>query len=83
MINSDQINKVNKAIVSSFQISKSNSKVLLPGKGYNSNDKFYKANGKYSCVNTCNTWVNSVFKESGLRACLWTPFDFGLLGEYK
>ncbi|MBL4888255.1 MAG: DUF2459 domain-containing protein, partial [Flavobacteriaceae bacterium] len=47
------------------------------------NDDFYKANGSFSCLKTCNSWANSAFKESGLKSCFWTPFDFGLINKYK
>jgi uncharacterized protein (TIGR02117 family) len=59
------------------------SKILLKGKGYSYADNFYKAQGTYTCLNTCNTWVNSAFKASGLKACLWTPFDFALIDKYR
>lgn len=51
--------------------------------GYGKNDVFYKAYGNYSCINTCNTWANTAFKEVGMKASLWTPFDFGLLHHYE
>ena len=57
-------------------------KVHLGGEGYGSSDDFYRAQGSYSCLNTCNTWLNRSLKESGLKACLWTPFDFALLRKY-
>ncbi len=56
---------------------------LSVGNGYFNNDNFYQAKGSYSILKTCNTWVNLGFKESGLKACIWTPFDFGLLDIYK
>jgi len=56
---------------------------MLEGSGYGSKDDFYRANSSYSCFKTCNTWVNTAFKESGLKAALWTPFDFGLMGYYE
>ncbi len=27
---------------------------------------------------TCNEWVNKGLKATGLKSCLWTPFDTGL-----
>ena len=70
-------------IQAAFQTDKSDNKIRLVGKGYGQNDDFYKANMSYSCLNTCNTWVNTTFKQCGLKACLWTPFDFGLLNKYQ
>jgi len=47
------------------------------------NDDFYKAKGSYSCLKTCNSWVNSALKMSDLKCCYWTPFDFGIINKYK
>ncbi|WP_299215811.1 DUF2459 domain-containing protein [uncultured Aquimarina sp.] len=58
-------------------------KTMVPETSYGSMDNFYEANGSYNCFNTCNTWVNTGFKKSDLKACLWTPFDFGLLRIHK
>ena len=82
-VTEEQLNKINTYILSSFSINKRNSKIKLEGEGYHSNDAFYKAKGSYSCLHTCNSWVNAGFKESGLKSCLWTPFDFGLLNKHE
>lgn len=70
-------------LTNTFKLDANGKKIWLSNKGYFSNDDFYKANGSYSCVKTCNSWVNTAFKRSGMKACLWTPFDFGLLNKYK
>ena len=75
--------KINEHILNTFSITKSNEKVIIAAAGYQQNDNFYKAKGSYSCFNTCNSWVNKGFKSSGLKACFWTPFDFGLIGKYE
>ena len=75
--------KINEHILNTFSITKSNEKVIIAAAGYQQNDNFYKAKGSYSCFNTCNSWVNKGFKSSGLKACFWTPFDFGLIGKYN
>jgi uncharacterized protein (TIGR02117 family) len=77
-----ELEKLNDYILRSFRLN-NNHKIILPDTGYTPRDNFYKANGGYSCLMTCNTWVNVGFKESGLKACYWTPFDFGLLDKYK
>ena len=82
-INDDQLKKINSYLEDSFQKNLKNQKQLIPNASYFSNDRFYKANGSYSVLKTCNTWANQAFKESGLPACYWTPFDFGLLGIYE
>jgi uncharacterized protein (TIGR02117 family) len=82
-LSESQLNQVNEHIQNSFKLSKSDKKMLLKNKGYNSNDDFYRAKGSYSLFKTCNSWVNSIFKESNLKSCLWTPFDFALINKYK
>lgn len=82
-VTTDELKKVNKYILNSFALNKSGIKVMLEDKGYTSTDNFYKAKGSYSALNTCNTWANTAFKQSGLKASLWTPFDFGLINKYE
>lgn len=44
-----------------------------------SNDWFYDAHGKYSCINTCNTWVNDALKAASVKTALWSPLHWGVL----
>ncbi len=86
-----ELNKLNQFISASFKKDMEGRKVILKNKGYSANDDlgysanddFYLAVGRYSLFNTCNSWVNRAFKESGLKACYWTPFAFGLMNKYK
>ncbi|QKG52073.1 TIGR02117 family protein [Hymenobacter sp. BRD67] len=55
----------------------------LPGHSYAAHDAFYEANNRYSILNTCNTWTNNGLKVSGQKASLWTPFDTGILYQYR
>ncbi|WP_299526961.1 DUF2459 domain-containing protein [Winogradskyella sp.] len=82
-VNDSELQKLNLYLLKTFKINDDGTKNILKSKGYTQSDDFYKANGSYSCFNTCNSWVNTGFKESGLKSCLWTPFDFGLLNKYK
>ncbi len=82
-VNNTELSKLNTYINNTFKTDKTGKKIILPNQGYSSTDDFYKAKGSYSCFYTCNSWVNSGFKESGLKSCLWTPFDFGLLNKYR
>lgn len=82
-ITESELHKLNAYLQNTFKTTENGMKVILENKGYSSVDDFYRANGSYSCFKTCNSWVNSGFKESGLKACLWTPFDFGLIKKYK
>ena len=78
-----ELRKLNTYLQSTFETNADGMKVLLENKGYTATDDFYKSKGSYSCFKTCNTWVNTGFKESGLKSCLWTPFDFGLIQKHK
>jgi uncharacterized protein (TIGR02117 family) len=50
---------------------------------YDNNDAFYEAKGSYNAFHTCNTWANNALKASGQKACWWTPFDGGILYQYR
>jgi len=82
-INESELQKLNAYLQNTFESNESGMKIILENKGYSSIDDFYKSKGSYSCFKTCNSWVNTGFKESGLKSCLWTPFDFGLLNKYE
>lgn len=82
-ISANELQKLNNYILLSFKTNEDGYKQILKSKGYSFNDDFYQAKGSYSIFKTCNTWVNAGFKDSGLKACLWTPFDFGLLNKYE
>ncbi len=56
---------------------------IVTSNAYGSTDAFYEAHGVYNLFFTCNTWTNSALKESGLKACLWTPFQQGIFNQYK
>jgi len=82
-INETALQHLNNYLLNTFKVDENGNKILLKNKGYTTIDDFYKAKGNYTCLNTCNSWVNTGFKQSGLKACYWTPFDFGLLNKYK
>jgi uncharacterized protein (TIGR02117 family) len=78
-----ELHQLNQYILNTFQLDNDGSKILLIDTRYSTQDDFYKAQGSYSFHHTCNSWVNAGFRESGLKAALWTPFDFGLMGKYE
>lgn len=49
--------------------------------GYGTSDLFYKAQGRFSLVQSCNVWVGQGLKASGLPTGLWTPFAFQVLSH--
>jgi uncharacterized protein (TIGR02117 family) len=82
-INDSELKNLTNYIHKTFKTNENGMKIIVENKGYSAMDDFYKANGSYSCLKTCNSWVNKGFKESGLKSCFWTPFDFGLLNKYE
>jgi len=50
---------------------------------YGDTDAFYEAKGHYQLFFTCNSWTNKMLKNSGIRACVWTPFAFDIMRQYK
>ncbi|MFN2431030.1 MAG: DUF2459 domain-containing protein [Cryomorphaceae bacterium] len=78
-----ELEKLNTYVLETYALSEHGEKVILENQGYTTRDEFYKATGNYSFLKTCNTWVNTGFKRSGLKACYWTPFDFALIGKYE
>ena len=77
------LKELNTYLLASFKKDSDQQFIKLDDKGYTEFDDFYAANGSYSCLKTCNSWVNTAFKRSGLKACLWTPYEFGLLNKYE
>ena len=75
--------QLNAIILEDFQTEEGGTKIHLPGAGYNSRDEFYRAEGSYSFLFTCNTWANRIFKRSDLRATVWTPWDYALLKQHR
>ena len=58
--------------------------VLVPTDAvYGDTDAFYEAKGHYQLFFTCNTWTNKMLKNSGIRACVWTPFASGVMRNYQ
>lgn len=82
-VTDSELRKLSNYLLNTFETNEYGMKIILENKGYSFNDDFYKSKGSYSCFKTCNSWVNTGFKESGLKSCLWTPFDFGLMNKYE
>ena len=82
-VNEDQYKAIVEFIENSFKKNTLGNKIQIKGFQYNRFDCFYEANKSYNLFFTCNTWTNKCLKTSGLRACLWTPFDRGTLYHYR
>lgn len=82
-VSNTELQKMNAYLFDTFDTNEIGMKIGLENKGYSSKDDFYKAKGSYSCFKTCDSWLNTGLKESGLKSCLWTPFDFAVLKKYE
>ncbi len=50
-----------------------------PIAGYGKSDVFYEAKGRYTLVNTCNTWTGDTLSAIGIRMGAWTPMAGGVM----
>lgn len=84
MISRNQYKKLVNFVDAKFDKDSNGSYQFIPTKAvYGDNDAFYDAEGKYSFLNTCNTWANNALKASGQKAAFWTPSDYGIFLHYK
>ena len=82
-VSSFQLEKILEYLNNSFETDSQNKKIKTDDLSYWHNDNFYLAKGSYFFFNTCNTWVNNALKFAGMKACLQTPYSFGIMLRYK
>jgi uncharacterized protein (TIGR02117 family) len=82
-VSKDQYKIIVDYINDSFKRDSSGNTIPIRDFHYDRYDSFYEAENSYSLFFTCNTWTNRCLKVSGLKACLWTPFDKGTLFQYR
>ncbi len=82
LVNERQFTDLQSFILKSFKTINSQ---VMPIKNieYGIYDRFYDANYSYTLFYTCNTRTNEALKKAGLPACVWTPFDKGILFQYR
>ena len=51
--------------------------------GYGPADAFYRAVGRASAINTCNTWASDMLRVAGIKTSAWSPFPQGLEWRYR
>ncbi|WP_294304421.1 TIGR02117 family protein [uncultured Chryseobacterium sp.] len=84
MISRNQYKNLVKFVDEKFDKDTSGNYILVPTDAvYGNNDAFYDARGKYSFLDTCNTWANNALKAAGQKAAWWTPSDYGIFLHYK
>ena len=82
-ISKQQYRKLIDFIETSFTYTPEGNTIKIGNIGYFTHDAFYEAQGSYHLFFTCNTWTNRCLRKSGLKACIWTPFDKGILYQYR
>jgi uncharacterized protein (TIGR02117 family) len=75
----EQVDSLRQFIWQSFYKNEAGQVVNIAGAGYTDRDEFYEAVGNYSCLKTCNNWVNIGLKKAGVKTAVWSPFDLGVL----
>jgi uncharacterized protein (TIGR02117 family) len=84
MISKDQYKKLVDFVDAKFDKDQNGNYNLIPTNAvYGNDDAFYDAQGKYSFLNTCNTWANDALKAADQKAAFWTPSDYGIFLHYK
>ncbi|WP_430393703.1 TIGR02117 family protein [Chryseobacterium profundimaris] len=84
MISKNQYRQLVKFVDDKFDKDPEGKNILITTKAvYGDNDAFYDAKGRYSFLDTCNTWANNALKAAGQKAALWTPTDYGIFLHYK
>nr|WP_185151689.1 TIGR02117 family protein [Chryseobacterium sp. SN22] len=84
MVSRNQYKDLVKFVDEKFDKDAGGNYILVPTDAvYGNNDAFYDANGKYSFLDTCNTWANNALKAAGQKAAWWTPSDYGIFLHYK
>jgi uncharacterized protein (TIGR02117 family) len=78
-----QYQKLVEYIQASFEKGANGSPLLIPQAGYTPYDNFYEAEGSYTLLYTCNNWVNEGLKKIGVRAAVWSPFDWGIMYQLR
>ena len=76
-VNQEQLKYINEQINKSF-IQENNKRKPIAGHPH-----YFEAHGKYSVLNTCNTWVNSILMEAGLRSSLYAWTSDAIIQHYR
>ena len=78
-----QYQKLVEYIKASFEKGPAGEPILIPNAAYSPYDNFYEAKGSYTLLYTCNNWVNEGLKKIGVRAAVWSPFDWGIMYQLE
>ena len=71
------------AIRAGFALDSHGRPILIDHPGYGPFDAFYRAAGKASMIETCNSWAANRLRLAGVKVSAWPPFANGLLWRYR
>ena len=81
VLSEEQYRNLSVRIWDSFAKDSSDRSLVIDNPGYYDTDRFYEANGRYSAVQTCNTWVRDSMEAGGVRIGCWTPLPWGVFWQ--
>lgn len=73
----EQYRSIMRQIRSTFRLNKSGHSIAHAA--YSDDNIFYDSKGRYSAVNTCNSWTGTVLRNAGVRIGIWTPLPGGVM----
>jgi uncharacterized protein (TIGR02117 family) len=71
------------AVRAGFALDSRGRPLLIDHPGYGPSDAFYRAAGKASMIQTCNSWAADRLRLAGIKGSAWPPFANGLLWRYR
>ena len=74
-----QLLQLNNFVDATFRRHEQGGLINIEAAGYTDTDMFYEAYGNFSCIQTCNNWVNRALKAAQVPTSIWSPFDRGVL----
>jgi uncharacterized protein (TIGR02117 family) len=83
LISEAQYQKLVELITHSFQLDSVGHFSLRNSAGYTSHDFFFRANGHYHLLRTCNDWTNRTLGRAGIRAAWKAPLAASVLYQVQ
>lgn len=71
------------AVRADFQLSERGRPIRIDAPGYGPSDAFYRAGGRFSAIQTCNSWLAGKLRLAGIETSAWPPFVQGLTWRYR
>ena len=79
----DEYRRLWAAVRAEFELDANGRPKRIDHPGYGRSDAFYRSGGRFSALNTCNTWAAGRLRIAGVEASAWSPFVQGLVWRYR